>query len=162
MKWSGRRAEKSLSGKAVFRVDTRRKCTLLRFESVRASEALGVEHDRCDGEQPSRTESLVTYRDSLTSSLPKHDERPASFISGEKDILEARVSFRPSGDWGRERTRESSPPSKASLFHLLLAGDVGFLHLLEHLALLGNRLDRVGFDPHIDPCLWRGVVGKYL
>lgn len=85
MKWSGRRPEKSLSGKAVFRVDTSRKCTFLRFESVaEASGAAGV----------MATAKTVTYRDSLTSSLPKQDERPASFISGEKDILVARVSFR--------------------------------------------------------------------
>jgi hypothetical protein len=29
----------------------------------------------------------ATYRDSLTSRRPKQDDSPASFISGEKDIL---------------------------------------------------------------------------
>lgn len=100
MKWSGRRPEKSLSGKAVFRVDTRRKCTFLRFESVaEASGAAGV----------MAKASLVTYRDSLTSSLPKQEERPASFISGEKDILVARVSIRLLGNGGAN-DREEGPP----------------------------------------------------
>lgn len=69
--WSGRRAEKSWSGKAALRVETRRKWTFLHVRSALSSISSNV----------------PAHLDSSLSSLPKHEERPASLISGEKDIL---------------------------------------------------------------------------
>lgn len=43
MKWSGRRDEKSWSGKAELRVETRRKCTLL-LETLDTAETVAAWH----------------------------------------------------------------------------------------------------------------------
>lgn len=81
VKWSGRRDEKSLSGKAALSVETSKKWTFLR-----------TQHQHLDFPSSvmafwKQVKGANAYLDSFSSSLPKQLLSPASFISGEKLIL---------------------------------------------------------------------------
>lgn len=90
-----------------------------------------------------------TYRDSFSSNRPKHDDSPASFISGEKLIL-AGLSGLPSLFGFMVN----------SLVHLLLSRNISLLHLLEHLPLFADRFDRVRLELDMDALFGRRSVGE--
>lgn len=77
---------------------------------------------------------IWTYRDSFSSSRPKHEARPASLISGEKLILWSSAA---AGGAGK----------RDGLIHAFLLAHVGLLSFLECTFLLADGFHAVRLEP---------------